>query len=53
MKCLQYDFGYHPDGRSGFREFGIDPVDIDGGELVKWEAIHFDAVIHLVKELKP
>ena len=51
---LEYDFGYHPDGRSRFKEkFGIDTVDIDGGELVKeWKQFRLDAVSSLVKELK-
>ena len=50
----EYDFGYHPDGRSRFKEkFGIDPVDIDGGELVEeWKQFRLDAVSSLVKELK-
>ena len=50
----EYDFGYHPDGRSGFKEkFGIDPLDINGGELVQeWKQFRLDAVSSIVKELK-
>ena len=50
----EYDFGYHPEGRSKFKDkFGIDPLDIDGGEFVqKWKQFRLDAVSSLVKELK-
>ena len=50
----EYDFGYHPDGRSKFQEkFGIDPLDIGGGEFVQeWKQFRLDAVSSLVEELK-
>ena len=50
----EYDFGYHPKGRSRFKdEYGIDPIEIDDHELaLKWKQFRLDALSSLVQELK-
>jgi uncharacterized lipoprotein YddW (UPF0748 family) len=50
----EYDFGYHPNARKGFKgQFGVDPQELENGILKKeWNQYRCDAITTLVKELK-
>jgi hypothetical protein len=49
----EYDYGYHPIARAGFKEiFGKDPLDIEHPELsTEWRQYRLNAVTRLVNEI--
>ena len=49
----EYDYGYHPIAREGFRElFGVDPIDFEHPELsTEWRQYRLNAITSLVNEL--
>lgn len=49
----EYDYGYHPNARKGFKElFGYDPLDLEFPELsTEWRQFRLNAVTDLVNEL--
>jgi len=54
IEIPEYDFGYHPNAREGFKnKFGVDPLDLESGELKKeWNQYRCDAISKLVQDLK-
>ena len=50
----EYDFGYHPNAREGFKnQFGVDPKKLESGILKKeWNQYRCDAITRLVQDLK-
>ncbi len=50
----EYDFGYHPNARKGFKkEYGLDPLNIRDGILKEeWGQYRCNAITKLVKELR-
>ncbi len=52
-EMAEYDFGYHPEARRGFKTiFGVDPLEMDHPELSdEWRQYRLNALTSLVNEI--